>query len=301
MRPQLITWKVQAELPEDFAFTSLHAVVSGWSLGMARNAAEVAQIVTKTNIEVCAVHVFPRLISEDGLTAEAWAPVDALTEDLKQVCPISPEGGYILDVILGEVGEPWFIGCHPKSPTSHPHAGGLPRLTIPAEAPSRAWLKMEQSLSWLGLDRTEVLVGKSALELGSAPGGASWSLLQRGMKVIGVDTGAVDACVQNHPNYDHISLPASQLPLDYLPEKVDLLACDMNLAPDVVLKYLEPLCLRVKPRWLVLTFKMNDGRVEALMPYFISQVQRFAPGPVYAKQLHANRREVTLVSQAAEV
>jgi hypothetical protein len=75
----------------------------------------------------------------------------------------------------------------------------------------------------------------------------------------------------------------------------------MNLAPDVVLKYLEPLYQHLKPRWLVLTFKMNDARVEALMPYFIQQVRRFASGAVYAKQLHANRREVTLVSQAADV
>lgn len=301
MRPQLITWKVQAELPTDFVFDALLGVVCGWSLGMARSAEDVAEILKKADLNVCAVHVFPRLISEDGLTPDEWAPVDALVDSLNQVCPISSESSYVLDVILGEAGEPWFIGCHPQSPASHPSAGALPRLTIPTEAPSRAWLKMEQSLAWLGLDSPGLLAGKSALELGSAPGGASWSLLQRGMKVIGVDTGAVDACVQNHPNYDHIGLPASQLPLDYLPEKIDLLACDMNLAPDVALKYLEPLYQHLKPRWLVLTFKMNDARVEALMPYFIQQVQRFASGPVYAKQLHANRREVTLVSQAADV
>jgi 23S rRNA (cytidine2498-2'-O)-methyltransferase len=301
MRPQLITWKAQAELPKDFSFTALHAVVSGWSLGMARSAEEVVQILKKTDLKVSALHVFPRVISEDGLTAEAWSSVDAVADTRKLAIPTSPGSDSILDVILGEAGEPWFIGCHPKSRASHPCAGGLPRLMIPTEAPSRAWLKMEQSLAWLGLDAPEALAGKSALELGSAPGGASWALLQRGMKVIGVDTGAVADCVQNHPNYDHIGLPASQLPLDYLPETMDLLACDMNLAPDIVLKYLEPLCLRLKPRWLVLTFKMNDARVEALMPYFISQVQRFAPGPVYAKQLHANRREVTLVSQAAKV
>jgi 23S rRNA (cytidine2498-2'-O)-methyltransferase len=301
MRPQLITWKVQAGLPTDFVFDALLGVVCGWSLGMARSAEDVAEILKTSDLHVCALHVFPRLISEDGLTPDEWAPVEALADSLKQVCQTSSESHYILDVILGEAEEPWFIGCHPRSAASHPHAGGLPKLTIPTEAPSRAWLKMEQSLAWLGLDAPDLLVGKSALELGSAPGGASWSLLQRGMKVIGVDTGAVAACVQNHPNYDHVGLPASQLPLDYLPERIDLLACDMNLAPDVVLKYLEPLYLRLKPCWLVLTFKMNDARVEALMPYFIQQVRRFASGPVYAKQLHANRREVTLVSQSADV
>jgi 23S rRNA (cytidine2498-2'-O)-methyltransferase len=301
MRPQLITWKVQAELPSNFVFDALLGVVCGWSLGMAENTDEVMQILKKADLKVCAVHVFPRLIPENGLNPEEWAPVDALMDSLKQICPISSESGYVLDVILGGVGEPWFIGCHERSPASHPSAGALPRLTIPIEAPSRAWLKMEQSLAWLGLDSPGLLAGKSALELGSAPGGASWSLLQRGMKVIGVDTGEVDACVQNHPNYDHIGLPASQLPLDYLPESIDLLACDMNLAPDVVLKYLEPLYQSLKPHWLVLTFKMNDARVEALMPYFIQQVQRFSSGPVYAKQLHSNRREVTLISRGSTV
>jgi len=296
MRPQLITWKAQAELPDDFEWGALHAVVSGWSLGMARNAEEVAAIVTAAGLKPSALHVFPRLVAEDGLTPDQWLQMDRVKEDLKNVCTYLPTGRWILDVIVGEANEPWFIGTHRAAASSHPHPGGLPRLSIPEEAPSRAWLKMEQGLAWLGLDAPGMLTGKSALELGSAPGGTSWALLERGMKVIGVDTGAMDARVQNHPAYDHISLPASSLPLDYLPERIDLLACDMNLAPDVVLKYLEPLCAQLKPRWLILTFKMNDARVEALMPYFIQQVQRFAPGPVYAKQLHANRREVTLVS-----
>jgi 23S rRNA (cytidine2498-2'-O)-methyltransferase len=156
---------------------------------------------------------------------------------------------------------------------------------------------MEQSLTWLDLTALGALSGKIALELGSAPGGASWALLQRGMKVIGVDTGAMDPRVLAHPNYTHLPIPAGEVSPRDLPPQIDLLASDMNLHPGLALKYVERLTHMLYPRWLALTLKINDGQVESQLPALLQQARRFAPGELHARQLPANRREITVISR----
>ncbi|MCA1962690.1 MAG: hypothetical protein LDL31_01950 [Prosthecobacter sp.] len=293
MRPQLMTWKARSPLREDFVLDAAFAAVTGFSIGMARSAQEV---VEKMPAQVSAVHVFPRVVEEDGVPPEEWARMDEVHAQISAALPREPTSPWVLDVILGTEAEPWFLGLHRRGPGSHPHPGALPRITLPAEAPSRAWLKMEQALAWLGLDAPGRLAGCNALELGSAPGGASWALLQRGMKVIGVDTGAMDPRVLAHPNFKHLRTTAGDLPRAALPAQIDLLISDMNLRPGLVLRYVERLAAFIQPRWLILTLKINDADVEAYLPTFLQQLRRFAPGEVFARQLHANRREVTVVS-----
>jgi 23S rRNA (cytidine2498-2'-O)-methyltransferase len=252
--------------------------------------------VAEQGLEVSQIHVFPRLVGEDGVPEEAWQRVDAAHAAISPLVRLTKTSQIILDVIIGEEGEPWFLGIHRRTQGAHPSPGALPRVQLPPEAPSRAWLKMEQSLSWLGLDAPEALKGKTALELGSAPGGASWALLQRGMKVIGVDTGSMDERVRRHPNYWHIPIPAGDVSIRDLPREIDLLAADMNLHPGLTVKYAERFTRELNPRWLALTLKMNDAQVESQVPVLLQQIRRYAQGEVYARQLPANRREITVIS-----
>lgn len=297
MRPQLITWKTKTEMRPDFELEAAFSAVSGFSAGMAKTAADVAARVHEQALEVSQIHVFPRVIGEDGVPEETWQRVDLIHQEIASLVRQGKTSPLILDVILGEEGEPWFLGIHRRSPGAHPCPGALPHLQLPPEAPSRAWLKIEQSLAWLGLDGAGSLAGKTALDLGSAPGGASWALLQRGMKVIGVDTGLMDARVLVHPNYSHLPVPAGDISLRELPREIDLLASDMNLHPGLAVKYVERFTRELHPRWLALTLKMNDGQVESMIPTLLQQLRRFAPGEVYARQLPANRREITVISQ----
>ena len=48
--------------------------------------------------------------------------------------------------------------------------GGLIHIDVPAEAPSRAYAKIEEAIVWA---RLPVAAGQIALEIGAAPGGAS--------------------------------------------------------------------------------------------------------------------------------
>lgn len=299
MRPQLITWKAREDLPPAFELRAAFAAVCGRSLGMARTPGEASALLTGAEggpLRVEAVHVFPRDIPEDGVPEETWAQVDEARAALAPVIPLTPGAGQVLDVILGAPGEPWFLGIHRQGPEAHPHPGAVPRLVIPPEAPSRAWLKMEQALAWLGLDAPGLLQDRTALELGSAPGGASWALLRRGLRVWGVDTGAMDARVLADPAYTHLATTAGALTPAMVPPRLDLLASDMNLPPEVVLGYIEPMCRRLRPRWLLLTLKMNDARVEAQLPRLLDRIRQFAPAPIRVRQLHANRREVTVAA-----
>jgi len=66
---------------------------------------------------------------------------------------------------------------------------------LPDDAPSRAWLKVEQALAWAGWDQADRWIGKSALELGSAPGGISLALVRRGLQVDAVDPAPMNPAV----------------------------------------------------------------------------------------------------------
>ncbi len=301
MRPQLITWKAknpEAELPLEWE--PVLAAVAGQSLGMAKSAQEAADVIAKASLTHAALHVYPRLIPEDGTTQETWDRVDRIQAEILAAVPTlqtSARAGHpVLDVIIGDEQEAWFIGSHLHNRSRHPHPGAHARVAIPDEAPSRAWFKMEQALAWAGLDQPNAIAGLNALELGAAPGGAAYALLQRGMSVWGADTGAMDSLVLQHPQYTHLNRAAGELSPEHLPPHLDLLVSDMNLQPEVILRYIEPLVRHYEPRWLILTLKLNDSSVEERLPHFISRIQRFAPTPVRAKQLHANRREIIVVA-----
>lgn len=87
-----------------------------------------------------------------------------------------------------------IVGISPVNNRS-PWAMGIPRLKLPASAPSRSALKLEEAWKVL-LPQENVLHylggGKSAVDLGAAPGGWTWQLVQQGMKVTAVDNGPMD-------------------------------------------------------------------------------------------------------------
>ena len=297
MRPQLITWKVQGELPGHFRLGAWLAQVSGVSLGMAKTPQEVAEGAAL--VKPVVLNVIPREVSEEGADPETWARVATVETEVRGLLDLPPKtlpspGDTVVSVIVGAEGEPMLVGSHRHQPGDLADPAALLRLSLPVEAPSRAWMKMEQALDWLGIQND--LQGRTVLELGSSPGGASHSLLSRGATVHGVDTGAMDARVLAHPAFHHLKIAAGDLRPGMVPDQVDLLVSDMNLEPRVVCQYVEKFASRLRPLGLILTLKINSAKVEAELPDLIHRIRDWAPGPVYVRQLPANRQEVTLVS-----
>lgn len=311
MKPQFITWKVKHPGFSPPKNLSHFARVSGISLGLCKTLAELVEHARSLGNKPLRLHVFPRITAEDGVEAATWQRIDTLAAEITTTLteagialetqqPLA-QGDLILDVIVGETNEePIFLGCHEHQPAMHPHPGGLPRIALPEDVPSRAWLKLEQALAWRGWDQLD-LSGQTALDLGCAPGGATYSLIQRGMSVLGIDTGEMDPRVLDLAKvkgvrFEHWRTAAGRLNLTALPREPALLLCDINLAPPEIIPTLQRIQDAVQARRLVLTIKLNTPALEDRAHEFIDTIRDFAPAPVFATQLAGNRREICITA-----
>lgn len=325
-RPGLVTWRSDAPVRADLRLDAVFARSYGASLGRAEDEEQVLQAARRLREAAGApihLHVFPRDHAPPGDDADAdpLAPrVAALTERLRAAgaaplltqaalpreqtptplfAPASraaPPGALILDVIVAAEDEPLWLGYHAQTRERSPHPGGRPPLVLPAEAPSRAYLKLEQGLCWSHLPLRR---GQVAVEIGSAPGGASYALLRRGLTVVGVDPGAMDPRVLLCPAFSHCQLPLGEVRREQLPPQVDWLLMDVNLAPQVALHGVRRLVAALRPtlRGVLFTLKLNEWRMAAEVPALLARVAGMGLSRVRATQLPANRREICVAAE----
>jgi 23S rRNA (cytidine2498-2'-O)-methyltransferase len=107
---------------------------------------------------------------------------------------------------------------------------GIPRLHMPRGAPSRSTLKLAEAIqTFLGEEAGELLqAGMKAVDLGAAPGGWTWQLVQRGLRVIAVDNGPLKGDVAQDGRVTHLRVDG----LTYLPRRpVDWMVCDIVEQP----------------------------------------------------------------------
>lgn len=98
-----------------------------------------------------------------------------------------------LEVLLPDFGRAWLARRDPD--LSSPFHEGVPRLRMPGTAPSRSTLKLEEALHrFFTPEERERLLrhGMTAVDLGAAPGGWTWQMVQRGIAVTAVDNGPMD-------------------------------------------------------------------------------------------------------------
>jgi 23S rRNA (cytidine2498-2'-O)-methyltransferase len=126
-----------------------------------------------------------------------------------------------------------FIGTSEPHNSSAAHMGIL-RLKMPRDAPSRSCLKLAEALEvFLGAEerRKWLKPGMRAVDLGAAPGGWTWQLVQRGLKVIAVDNGPLKGVAAEHPAIRHLRQDGFR----YRPSHpVDWVVCDMVEQPQRV-------------------------------------------------------------------
>jgi len=123
--------------------------------------------------------------------------------------------------------------------TSDPHNSaetimGIVRQSMPPEAPSRSTMKLAEAIE-VFMDRSEqtrlLRQGMTAVDLGAAPGGWTWQLAKRGIRVTAVDNGPMKGVLATHPLVQHLK----QDGFKYAPRKaVDWLVCDMVDKPSKV-------------------------------------------------------------------
>jgi 23S rRNA (cytidine2498-2'-O)-methyltransferase len=114
---------------------------------------------------------------------------------------------------------------------SAPWSMGIPRLKFPRGAPSRSTLKLEEAfLHFLSARDREALLqpGMSAVDLGAAPGGWTWQLLRRHLRVAAVDNGALAPELLESGAVEHVRVDGFR----YQPSApVDWMVCDIVEQP----------------------------------------------------------------------
>lgn len=293
-RPGVVTFKSPDELGPDVALAPAFARRWGVSLGMAADPGAVSALLAPLGAKRLRLHVAARVPDEDAGTTARW--LDDLTTRLGSrvlAGARAARGDLCLDVLTA-AGEPAVVGAHTHGPAHSAWPGATPPIDLPADIPSRAYAKLEEALDWAGLTPKR---GERALELGAAPGGATYALLRRGLSVIGVDTGAMAPVVTAFETFRHLAVAAGGVELATLPRDVAWFLGDMNLAPQVAVRTMRRFVPPLRPslRGAILTLKMNDATAEASLPKLLGQLAEWKLGTPRVTQLPSNRREVCVI------
>ncbi len=176
---------------------------------------------------------------------------------------------------------------------------GILRQQMPHDAPSRSYLKLAEAFAVFLSPQEQkkwLAAGMRAVDLGAAPGGWSWCLIQHGLKVTAVDNGPMKGAAADHPAIKHLR----QDGFKYRPTRpVDWVVCDMVEQPARVAALMAEwvasglstraifnLKLPMKKRVEALANALND--VRAVLD---KKGMRYR---LEAKQLYHDREEVTV-------
>ncbi len=253
-RPGFVTFKIAIEdkkIPHDFLLNSVFARSYGLSLGKAKTVEDLIEFAKKISAiasnegAAMRLHIFERDHYSHSETPKDFVSGIQAKKILSEVRTalkdsshlfhsdvISHIGDIVIDLVVVEENE-WWLGVHAHTMQHAPHLGypgGAPVIKLPEESPSRAYLKLEEALVYFDVPMRK---GEVAVEIGSAPGGASFALLEHGLKVVGIDPAEMDPLILKNSNFTHIRKPVANVLREELPEKVHWLLLDMNVAPNV--------------------------------------------------------------------
>jgi len=180
--------------------------------------------------------------------------------------------------------------------SSAPWPMGIPRLRFPRGAPSRSTLKLEEALLAL-LDEDErrrwLLPGMRAVDLGAAPGGWTFQLVQRGLRVIAIDNGPMDGALLETGLVEHRREDGFRY---RPPQPVDWLVCDMVEQPQRVTRLIGEWLLRGDAQRAIFNLKLPMKKRQAMVAECLAKLRATVPGiELRAKQLYHDRDEVTVL------
>ncbi len=176
---------------------------------------------------------------------------------------------------------------------------GIVRQTMPAEAPSRSTMKLAEAIE-VFMDRSEqtrlLRQGMTAVDLGAAPGGWTWQLVKRGIRVTAVDNGAMKGVPATHPLVQHLK----QDGFKYAPRKtVDWLVCDMVEKPSRVAELIGAWFAAGWCRHAIFNLKLPMKQRIAALDSALGGIRKRLDEEginyrMIAKQLYHDREEVTV-------
>jgi 23S rRNA (cytidine2498-2'-O)-methyltransferase len=176
---------------------------------------------------------------------------------------------------------------------------GIIRQHMPAEAPSRSTLKLAEAFEVLmsNEERKRLLrPGMHAVDLGAAPGGWTWQMVKRGMRVTAIDNGAMKGVLAGHHMVQHLR----QDGFKFMPQRsVDWLICDMVEQPSKVARLVANWFVQGWCRHAIFNLKLPMKQRLAAVDSALGGIRSMLDeeGINYrlrAKQLYHDRDEVTV-------
>ncbi|TLM63664.1 MAG: hypothetical protein FDZ69_12230 [Deltaproteobacteria bacterium] len=304
-RPGLITWKVEGAV--DAGLPRPHPLFRTWgvSLGFCTAAPELGKALDQLEapvLQVMAGEAGPKGHVPETVLERWEADVRRVEEEIRTCWGARVRGGdpaigeAVLDVVV-RPGEPWMVGWHRHTRERGPLPGGAWELAPPADAPSRAWAKLEEMIRWSGLTPGK---GESALEIGCAPGGATMALLDRGLRVCSVDPLPIvlPERLRQAPFLQHRCL-IEKLPRDQFPAAVDWIVVDMGLSAPMAVHHLARIVPRYRDRLqgLFVTLKLNEWTLVERLPELLDRIAAMGFDSVEAACLPAFRQELGVVAR----
>lgn len=133
-----------------------------------------------------------------------------------------------LQVLLTPTREAYLALADPQMASSWPL--GIARLKMPRDAPSRSTLKLAEALHIFVSGNEERILRPEmkAVDLGAAPGGWTWQLINRGLHVTAIDNGTLKGDLVDNALVRHLREDGFR----YRPKRpVDWMVCDMVEQP----------------------------------------------------------------------
>lgn len=322
-RPGFVTFKSTHESPlgPEFKLASVFARAYGLSLGKFESKEKdetelIAQIFVKAReiklaakLEKMRLHFWERDLHVPGEEPLGYVPGEKARKILARLRS-APEfselffpdemakvGDFVFDVTIVEDHQ-WWFGAHLHSGGHSPYSGGRPDILLPTESPSRAYLKLEEAILNF---QAPVRRGDIAVEIGSAPGGASYALLQRGVSVVGIDPAEMSETVLKFKSasgarFEHIKEPVNRVPREILPAKVEWLLLDMNVEPRITVFAVDRLATRMidSLMGIFLTIKLNRWEIADEIPGMLEHVKVMGMVRVRVAQLSHHRQELLI-------
>jgi len=175
---------------------------------------------------------------------------------------------------------------------------GIPRLKMPRDAPSRSTLKLVEAFATFLTEEEQLRLlrpGLRAVDLGAAPGGWTWQLAQRGLRVTAVDNGPMKGDVADDSLVTHLREDA----LTWRPKRaVDWLVCDIVLQPiriaELVARWIADGAARRAIFNLKLPMKKRYDEVKRCEQRMLEILHRAGvSAELRLRQLYHDREEVT--------
>jgi 23S rRNA (cytidine2498-2'-O)-methyltransferase len=200
-----------------------------------------------------------------------------------------------LHVLFSDASTAWLCAALPGRAALWPM--GIPRLRMLREAASRSTLKLAEAIFTLLTEEernASLRAGLRAVDLGAAPGGWTWQLAHRGLRVTAVDNGPMAPSVMATEMVEHVRADGfTWRP----PRPVEWMVCDMVEQPGriaaLVADWIGTGRCRRSIFNLKLPMKKRLEAVEQCRAIIEKRLASVGPFELRFKHLYHDREEIT--------